>query len=260
MNTTKTNLLAAFALLLPTLAAAHDFWIVPSTFHPAPGERVRAALRVGEHLHGDPVGRKTNIDRFILKGAGADMPMTGELGDDPAGSAVVTGTGPHWIGYQSHPTPIESPPEQFESYLREEGLERIIDLRAKAGQSADDGRERFYRCAKSLLDSGKAGVPPALLGFTLELAPRKNPYSLHAGDELPIALLFRGKPVAGALVVALNAGETVRVRTDAKGLANLRLGKPGFWLVKTVHMEPAPADAGVDWESWWASVTFELPE
>jgi len=23
-------------------------------------------------------------------------------------------------------------------------------------------------------------------------------------------------------------------------------------------MEAAPADAGVDWESWWASITFDL--
>jgi len=88
--------------------------------------------------------------------------------------------------------------------------------------------------------------------------PRKNPYALRAGSELPVALLFRGKPLAGVLVVAINPNETVQARTDAKGLVKLRLGRSGFWLIKAVHMDAAPPDAGVDWESWWASVTFEL--
>jgi hypothetical protein len=37
------------------------------------------------------------------------------------------------------------------------------------------------------------------------------------------------------------------------------LSKSGAWLVKAVHMVPARADAGADWESVWASLTFELP-
>jgi hypothetical protein len=29
------------------------------------------------------------------------------------------------------------------------------------------------------------------------------------------------------------------------------------WLVKAVHMVPAPAGSGADWESIWASLTFK---
>jgi len=31
------------------------------------------------------------------------------------------------------------------------------------------------------------------------------------------------------------------------------------WLVKAVHMIPLPKDGDADWESFWASLTFELP-
>jgi hypothetical protein len=31
-----------------------------------------------------------------------------------------------------------------------------------------------------------------------------------------------------------------------------------MWLIKAVHMIPAPSGANADWESFWASVTFEL--
>ncbi len=89
----------------------------------------------------------------------------------------------------------------------------------------------------------------------------KNPYMLKGGGELPVRLLYEGKPLAGALVMALQRGrpDKVTARTDAKGRAVLKLDRPGFWLVKAVQMIPAPADAGADWESFWASLTFALP-
>ena len=31
-----------------------------------------------------------------------------------------------------------------------------------------------------------------------------------------------------------------------------------MWLIKAVHMVPAPADSNADWASYWASLTFEL--
>jgi len=37
------------------------------------------------------------------------------------------------------------------------------------------------------------------------------------------------------------------------------LDRPGLWLIKAVHMVPAPEGSGAEWESLWASLTFELP-
>ena len=192
--------------------------------------------------------------------------MVGRMGSDPAGIALISDAGLHWIGYQSTPYPVALEAQKFEDYLKDEGLETIIDQRKKNGQSAAPGRERFYRCAKALLETpGTAGATsPVLdrpLGFTLELLPRKNPYAVHPGGELPLSLFFRGKPMANVLIVAMSKDDpekAVRARTDAKGRVTLRLAHAGFWLIKAVHMEAAPADAGVDWESWWASLTFEL--
>jgi hypothetical protein len=38
------------------------------------------------------------------------------------------------------------------------------------------------------------------------------------------------------------------------------LDAAGRWLVTAVHMVPAPAASGADWESVWASLAFALPE
>ena len=204
------------------------------------------ALRVGMHLLGDPVPNLPElIDKFFIRGNGDERPVVGRAGRDPAGLAYVSGPGLHWIGYQSFGSPLTLDPKKFAEYLRDEGLPIVAQ-----------GPEHFYRCAKALLDtagdSGKVLDTP--LGFTLELIPHKNPY---ASQELPLTLLFRGKPLPNAQIVALNKDEEVKLRTDARGRAAVRLAHPGFWMIKAVHMEPAPKGSGFAWESWWASMTFE---
>jgi uncharacterized GH25 family protein len=255
---------AALTLLIASRAAAHDFWIEPSTFRPASGQLVTAALRVGQKLSGEPLPRiPPLIDRFVLRGTSGESPVIGSPGRDPAGYARIADGGLHWIGYQSNAYPVTLEAQKFEDYLRDEGLERIVAARAKSGQSVAQGRERFYRCAKALLDTeGTSSGFDSPLGFTLELVPHRNPYAMKAGGELPLSLLFRGKPAANVLVVAMNRDDperAVRARTDATGKVKLRLPRAGFWLIKAVQMESAPAGSGVDWESWWASITFELP-
>jgi uncharacterized GH25 family protein len=250
-------------------ASAHDLWIEPSTFRPAPGAFVTATLLVGQKLHGESLPRNSLlVDQFVLKSGGLERTVAGEEGDDPAGSVRIPGPGLYWIGYQSFPYPVDLAATKFEDYLKVEGLERIVLARAKLGMSSAPGHERFYRCAKSLLDVPRtkgqergASVFNAPLGFTLELVPEKNPYTIPVGGELPVSVSFRGKPIASLLVVAINKDDpekSVSARSDANGRVKLRLSRSGFWLVKAVHMEAAPQDAGVDWESWWASMTFEL--
>src|SRR5688572_5817091 len=98
----------AIALVLCTKpASAHDFWIEPSTFRPAPGTVVAAALRVGVNLQGDPVPRlPMHIDRFVLRSHRGETPLAGIAGENPAGTAVVRESGLQWIGYQSHASPV----------------------------------------------------------------------------------------------------------------------------------------------------------
>jgi uncharacterized GH25 family protein len=140
----------------------------------------------------------------------------------------------------------------------------VIRTRAARGQSAAPGREIYSRAAKALLAVGD-GRPESghdrVLGFTLELIPERSPYALGVGDALPVVLRYEGKPLAGALVMALRgSGETVAsIRSDAAGRVRVPLSRGGPWLVKAVHMVPAPAGTDADWESIWASLTFELP-
>ena len=256
-------------LALPALSAlplrAHDFWIEPSTFTPAPGQRVAVRLRVGQELRGDPVPRDPSLmERFLEGGPGGDAPVPGRAFIEPAGFVAFEDPGLYAIVYDSLRSPLELDAAKFEDYLKLEGLEKISALRARRGQTAAAGKEVFSRCAKSLVavaDGTGAGWD-RVFGQRLELVAEKNPYTLAGGGELPVRLLYAGKPLAGALVVAFQRDRTdakVSARSDAKGRVRLKLDRPGFWLVKAVHMIPAPQEANADWESFWSSLTFEVP-
>jgi len=260
------SLSAATALVLAAgPLAAHDFWIMPGTFRPEVGATVAVSLRVGEHFRGEPalVERK-QVERFFAVGPTRESLVTVRQGSEPAGFLRIEAPGLWIVGYRSRPSPVSLPAEQFERYLSEEGLERISELRAARGESGLAAREIFSRCAKSLLSAGPgANGHDRQLGLTLELVAEENPYALEPGQELSVRLLYEGRPLPDALVVALNSDEPdkrLAARSDSEGRTRFRLGRAGRWLIKAVHMIPAPPEVLADWESLWASVTFEVHE
>jgi uncharacterized GH25 family protein len=243
---------------------AHDMWIEPATFFPSSGQIVGVKLRVGEDLLGDPIGRSaTLINEFIVQDPAGRHPVIGREGSDPAGFIRASMPGLQIIGYRSNASAVELEAAKFNQYLKEEGLDAVAAARARRNETGKRVRELFSRHAKSLVLTGPATEAQAdrALGFPLELVAERNPYALRAGQELPVRLTYEGRPLAGALVVAfnrLNPMEKLTARSDADGRVRFSVKDKGVWLVKAVHMVPAPADANADWVSYWASLTFEL--
>ena len=243
-----------------TIARAHDFWIEPSTFHPAVGQMVSTSLRVGQEFIGEPIPRSTPlIDSFTVREGTDEKAVGGFENRDPAGFVRVEQPGLAIIGYRSKPSPLDLDAAKFEEFLKNEGLDRISAIRAQRHETAKPDRERFYRFAKSVLNTGNGSGAKfdQPFGYRLEIIPETNPC---AATPLRVRLLFEGKPLAGALVTAMHRDDPsarLRIRTDKDGRVTLNLAKNGVWLIKSVQMVPAPAGTNVDWESLWASLTFE---
>ena len=162
------------------------------------------------------------------------------------------------------PNFIELAPDKFLDYLKEEGLSEVIAWRTQHGEAGKPGRERYSKFAKSLVLSGTADEhqPPAL-GFPIEIVPERNPYLLHAGEELPVRVLLRGKPAPHLQVEAAWADQgqsktTVIGRTDSTGRIRVPLTSAGQWRLHSLHMERCAEPAVADWESLWASLTFAV--
>lgn len=244
--------------------SAHEFWIEPTTFVPESGKVVGIRARVGDGVLGDPVPRDPALLQSLIVDSGSGpSDVVGRDGADPAGLLRVATEGLHVVGYLGKPTPVELPAAKFNDYLHEEGLDRILAERTRLKTAGATARELFTRCAKTLVQAGPARREhrDRVLGFPLELVANTNPSLLTTGDGFAVTLLYRGTPLRGALVTAIHRrnGQRLSVRSDSGGRARFILPADGGWLVKSVHMTAAPADAGADWVSYWASLTFDVP-
>lgn len=253
------------SLITASRSYAHDFWIEPSSFRPLVGQTITLRLRVGEHFLGDPVARDPQaIVNFFATDEREVRAVQGVEGSNPAGMLLLRRPGTLMIGYRTRPRPVQLEAEKFEKYLRDEGLERIIAIRASRGEQKKPGSEIFSRSVKALLivegkqsTSAFAGKP---LGLTLELISETDLSHLPLKSPSRFRLLFNQKPLGGALVKAINRqnpSRTISSRSDAKGRVLLALDSPGEWLVKAVHMIPAATGSGAEWESIWTSLTFQ---
>jgi uncharacterized GH25 family protein len=254
--------LVAAPLLLGacSIAAGHEFWVEPSTFNPATGARLDVRLCVGEGFDGWPLPRnERRIERFATIGRSGEQPLRGIDGADPAGIARLQTPGSHIVAFESKHTLANMPAEQFSAYLKEKGLERILMLREQRGESQRGARDAYSRHAKALILVGDARETPVdrAIGLELELIAEPG----RPGGERSFRLLYDGKPLANALVTATllgTAASEFHARTDEHGRAIFKLPAAGAWRIAAVHMIEARDAVAADWESLWASLTFEL--
>ena len=137
--------------------SAHDLWIEASAFRPDPGRVVGLHLRVGQDFLGDPIPRDpTLIEQFVAITPDRTSPIVGQDGADPAGLLRQVTPALVVVAYRSRSTAITLPPEKFNQYLRDEGLDDVARMRAERKQDHDPARELFARCAKALLQTGAA--------------------------------------------------------------------------------------------------------
>ena len=245
---------------------AHEFWIEPSTFQAADAELIFVRLKAGEHFNGRSQPRNPrNTSSFRIRRGETSMDVNGQPGDEPAGFVLLPGPGLYLLSYHSHPSNLNLDAKRFEACLLEEGLESIIKLRADRQQSDKLGRERFVRCAKSVVvaGNGKQDGFDTILELPLEVVPERNPQLLHIGDLLPVRILHEGKPLSNVLVHGRNTidpANPVSARTDAAGRVEIKLDCHGMWMISCVYMTEVEDHSDVDWESCWASLTFEIEQ
>lgn len=281
------------ALTMCGRASAHEYWIQPATFRPATDQEIEINLFVGDGLPGearkrDP-GKLIRFDWIHVSDHSSSPPSSQEVpgkeGDTPAGKVRLVSPGLHVIAFRNRPTTITLEPDKFEAYLREDGMEHVIDLRKKLGESTKPGREAYSRCAKALVavNGDGSGVHDGRIGLPLEIIPLNNPYrplekrrrsaattqptttdapsQQPAPTRMTFQLVENGNPAAGALMAAiwLEKGKSIRrtARTDPDGKASFELLQPGMYVINAVRMTRAKGRDDVDWESTWSSLTFE---
>jgi len=241
---------------------AHDMWLVTGV----PGARGRVCARIGEHFPAATNGVSADrVDVFQLRTEGGPKPLTGIEGKKQFCATLPAASTAGVAEIIVQPRFIRLDARDFNAYIEGEGFASVIAVRKQSGKTHAQGRELYTRSSKLLIGrTDEMATRP--VGHVLEIVPEKDPSTLTAGESLPVRVLFRGKPLAGVRVSAASAGAQMKghdfpvtAETDANGRALLKLDRAGLWYARLIHMVPAQDDPEVDWRSFFATLTFEVP-
>ncbi len=265
--------LLLLALLGVGSASAHDLWVQPRTFWLAGGGTVPVSILVG---HGkDRENWGVRGDRILLlrsiapDGRAADLkPLIRPGSALPAIALPFAQPGTHLLVMQSSNASSDLPAARFNDFLKEEGLTPAIVHRQRTGAAARPGRELYSRRAKALVQIGNAdprakSFATNRLGLTLEIVPERNPYTLPAGERLPVRVFYEGRPLPGALVKLTNldadAKPIAMQRTDPSGRARFTVPRQGKWLINVVWTKPMAGNPRADFQTTFSSLSFGYP-
>lgn len=261
----------ALGILVATTAFGHDLYLMPERFIVTNGEPLAIAVHNGDSFPQSEAS--ASIERLrdgMMVGVNGNKTIDGLRVDDKrtVGTVVVPSQGELVLSIRTIPNFIELEPDKFLPYLKEEGLKDVIAWREVNRATKIPGRERYSKYAKALLLAGNpSDYYKHVVGFPIEIVPEKDPYTLKKGDSLPVQVLYRGAPAADLQLEADYAGpqgSKTRVvgRTDKDGRISVPLNSTGKWRLHSLKMEHLTPETGgepaADWESFWASLTFEI--
>lgn len=243
-------------------AQAHDFWLLPHNAESHSGDGVVFELRIGPGWPGVRSARLPGlVNTFQAWDAQGNQDVKGHDGALVIGHMNVRTPGATVATLTTNAARITLPANEFEDYLREEGLTKIITSRQATNETEQPATELFSRFAKTvILVDGKSQGFDRITGMKRELVPVTDPLTYQPGTPFTVRLLARRQPLAGIQIKAELNGSPPQILkgiSDNNGNVVFILPDAGEWLFSAVDMQPAD-DPDADWRSLWASLTLPV--
>jgi hypothetical protein len=240
--------------------------LVPGKFVLRPGEKTRVFLNSGDEFpESESLVGEFRIRSFSLTSATETQHLTKFLTDGKSLTAEITAPeeGSAVLAVAVKPRLVRLKADEFNEYLEEDGLARILEERREREEIDDSVVERYTKWAKAILNiaDGEDDTWKKPVGLKLEIVPEVNPQGIGPGDTLTVRVLFENEPLPGLTLVGGRAGgprQELRVVTDSEGRAGLLISHSGRWYLRTIHMIRVEDDPQIQWESFWTTLTFEV--
>lgn len=242
----------------------HRFFLIPETFVLSQDEKARIFCNSTDNfLEGDVVISPERIKSCKVSGMNENI----EISDFyPEGKSLAFNVpklqdGLYYVQIILKSRIIDLNAEKFTSYLLHENLSEILNLIETQKLHKDVFKEEYTHHAKSLIQVGQPtgdldlSIP---LGHKIEIIPESNPQKLRTGDILTVRVLYEGQPLSFATISYGNSQYPYTNQTDEHGRAKIKLWRQGRWFIHTIHMVPSKRLDEIDWESFWATFTFEI--
>ena len=270
--------------------AAHDLFLRPNSYSPSPNSTNQIVVFNGsfaESMNTVPeslvdviyLGKssdivelptegwhetdsKTDLLRSLFKSNSINLENTNRFELPKAQTGTLA------LGVSLFPSRIAMERDEFLDYLKTEAYLEI-DLDEFGFSEPDDIiRERYLKTAKTLIQIGnqKSNNVTEPLGQIIEIVPLTHPGNIKAGDTLDFQILLEGESLADQ-PVATGMQHKSATRTDEErtlltsnenGVISLPILRTGTYWMKLIHLRTAPEEDSMDFNSYWASLTFEI--
>ncbi len=267
----KRKLLSVFALsiFLVVSAKAHDLFLKLNDYFPQPNSAVTVRLMNGDYWKSENAverNRFQDVSLIIPAGKRLNPPLADwfDKGTEARLNLPTADAGTYVLGLSTKPRELEMKARAFNDYLAHDGVPDMLAKRKRDGELNKHSQERYSKHVKALFQVGAMRTEnfKTPLGYPVEIIPQQNPYELKPGKSLEVLCLKDGAPIVNQFVMVgreVNGKHLASpsVRTDASGVARIGLRGAGKWYIKFIHMTDM-SEAQVNYESKWASLTFEI--
>ena len=261
---------AVLLMSLGQVVQAHNLWLNPENHYPAVGTTVDIGIGWG---HTYPAGR---VDQEVKEGRVEAISAV-----DPDGQTVEL--------TQASAALYKLKVEKAGAYLIIARIKPGVFTMTPEGRKWGDKKAvanpvkctNFHLEAKTvIIAGGKDKNLSYPTGQPLEVILLTSPHELKGGDQLPVKVLFEGKPLSGASIRATYAGFEepdiaphkaapaggkghhkhfpVEALTDGQGQALLPMARSGFWMIMLTHKPPYPDPDVCDEYMYNTAFTFQV--
>ncbi len=271
-------ILLSCCTLITISVLAHEFWLQSNQYFFAVSEVANIRFNVGEDFTGENwKGNRNRVQQLIHYAPdNTTTDISNKLSSSEGDSLQlpITQEGTHMVIFNSTNSFIQLEAKKFNDYLIEDGLQYVFAYRKTNHELDSTGREHYQRSVKTIFQCGKATTNACAkpTSLPLDIVPETNPYQIVPNHSVTnnggidntnrFRIIFKSNPLGKTLVKhwykKIDGTFTHDdVYTNKKGWVTL-LQHNGPNMVSCVYMGKNTADNKAQWQSYWASVTFEI--
>ncbi|MEM6939259.1 MAG: DUF4198 domain-containing protein [Pseudomonadota bacterium] len=267
-----SRVLICLLALIPATLCAHEFWIEPQAYQIESGEVLQADFKNGEEFRGTSLAYfDRGSARFELYANSKRVALTPRSGDRPALDVPAPiGNGLVVIAHETTPSRLTYREwAKFMRFAEHKDFPSAAATHRANGWSESQFRERYTRHVKALIAVGNGTGADVNFGMRTEFIALTNPYAPDFAQQMKVRLLMDGQPRSNAQIEVFARAPDGSVsislfRTNSRGEARIPVDRGQAYLFDAVVLQPAPEatrEAGaLVWETYWAALTFAVPE
>lgn len=263
-------------LAILIIASSHDMFIKLDTYFLEPNTKSELFLINGTFEKSENAIERNRMKDVSLIGPGYKVKPSVDSWYDKDNISILkfnTGeSGTYAAGISIAPNMIDLTADEFNEYLEHDGVLDVLEERKRNNEFKKAASEKYSKHVKAIFQVGEESTNNFnhYFGYPIEFVPQNNPYELEVNSDLKVQLLLNGKPLKNHLVYVgfkhtiddqdtheSQHHEEIKLKTDSEGIVNMEIKQHGFWYIRTIHMAKS-SEKGVDYESNWATLTFEL--